>query len=149
MLCSLSKGINVPFWTAAYYRQVLPSISTQWPDLCLVPWFCYTSPSTQELHWKMQYSSFWNTDGSLPLALLLCPRCIRPATKFTLIHPLFPHENIRNYIWLICKKKVSSYRGCQEHKLLQKMLPFSSSSALLMAASWRKWHPQGSFHCCS
>lgn len=146
--CSVGflKEKIVPHWT--WYRQFFPSISTQQPDLCLVLWFCYTSPSTQELHWKMQSSTFWNTDGSLPLALLLPPGCIRLSTKFRFNHPLFTHENTRNHIWLICKKKICSYRECQEHKLLQRKLPFISSSVLLMAPAWRKWHPQGPFHCC-
>lgn len=90
-----------------------------------------TSTSTQELHWKMPSSSFWNTDVSLPLALCLLPGCIRPATKFWFRHSLFSFENTRNYIWPICKEMNCSYRGCQEQKILLKKLLFYSISVLL------------------
>lgn len=90
-----------------------------------------TSTSTQDLHWKMPSSSFWNTDVSLPLALYLLPGCIRPAKKFWFRHSLFSFENTRNYTWPIWKEMSCSYRGCQEQKFLLKKLPFYSISALL------------------
>lgn len=47
MLSSPCKGINWPSDKLPITGRFLPSISTQWPDLCLVLWFWYTSPSTQ------------------------------------------------------------------------------------------------------
>lgn len=112
-LCCFSKGTICPFLNNCLLQAHFCPPSPLSDLICANYCYSATSTCTQELHWKMLSSSFWNT-VSLPLALCLPPGCIRPATKFWFRNPLFPFETTRNYIWLICKKTSCSYGGCQE-----------------------------------
>lgn len=146
MLC-LSKGENCPSLNLVQAVFSLHLHSATWSVLSTVILLHFTQV-LRNYTGKCNHQLSETLMAALPLALLLPPGCIRLSTKFRFNHPLFTHENTRNHIWLICKKKNCSYRECQEHKLLQRKLPFISSSVLLMAPAWRKWHPQGPFHCC-
>lgn len=139
MFCNISKGINCTFLNSCLLQTVSCPPSPLSDLICAK---CYDSATLHQALRNETGKCNPHLSEILTVSYLWHFSFLgRPATKFRFNHPLCPHENIQNSIWLTCKKNICSYTRCQEHKLLWKLLLFGFRSILFLAT----WHWCSSF----
>lgn len=147
-LCSYSKGILLPFWTAAHYKQISAL------HLHSMTWFVLATVILQLQQTLRNYTGKCQPHLSEILMSAYLWHCTLPQDisdqpkNFDSDIPCFPLKRPEITFDLFVRKRAVPTEDAST-KIPSKEVSLLFHLCLALTTSWRKWDPQSPFYCCS